>query len=125
MSNIVTALTAAEIANQRFVNINAEGKSILATTANPANGFCMVGGAIDTLVQVFMSGSVPAPLEGLPGRVVYLGADGVATMEAAAGRQQVGYLTNGGRMIISIKPKPETTGDGGGGIAIAATFFKI
>ena len=118
---IVTVELGETVADNRFVHINSEGLAIIATSTNPAVGFVRFGGDASDIVQVFLSGLIDAPFEGLSGQVAYLSASGLAS--ATPSSQKLGVLVENGRMLLNIDPKVESSA--GGGVALAATFFKI
>lgn len=118
---IITVTLGETVPNNRFVHINGEGLAVLATSTLAAVGYVSTGAANSEIVQVFLSGIIPAPFEGLSGQIVYLGAGGVASGTPSA--QRLGVLTDDGRMVLNVGPKVEAAS--GGGVALAATYFKI
>ena len=106
MSEIITVNLAETVGNGRAVHVTEEGDVYNAVLpSRPATGVCLTGGDATDAVQVFISGTIPAPIEGAGGAVVYLDntTPGQITAERPNGASQtLGKLSDGARMIVNI-----------------------
>lgn len=120
MSEIITIEVAEAIGNNSAVYVSDVGEAYNAALPDkPATGFCRTG-ASDGAIQVFLSGLVPLPVEGLPGNIVYL--DNVTPGEITALKpsgtvQKIGRISDGDYMLLDIS-QPEQLN------AAAFAFFK-